>query len=107
MESISGVMLGSVLDFYNPFGGQEGGLQVKINLGFHEGAWILTSPRSSHLVDLRIFLILENDPEPDGSVLFSYELTSSHMDPFQTKFHASEQIKISSFIHLSFQISEK
>ena len=46
------------------------GERVKIDLGFHEGAWILTSPRSSPLADLRIFLILENDPEPYGSVLF-------------------------------------
>ena len=46
------------------------GERVKIDLGFHEGAWILTSPRSSPLAELRIFLILENDPETHDSVLF-------------------------------------
>ena len=55
---------------------------VKIDLGFHEGAWILTSPRSSPLADLATFLILENGPGPYGSVLSQYELISSHMDLF-------------------------
>ena len=38
------------------------GARIKIDLGFHEGAWILASTsqhsRSSPLADLRIFLIL-------------------------------------------------